>query len=36
VESADLVQVTKGLAAGDVVVLDPPTSLGSGAPVEVQ
>jgi RND family efflux transporter MFP subunit len=35
-ESADLVQVTKGLSAGDVVVLDPPTSLGSGAPVEVQ
>ena len=32
----DAVQVTKGLAAGDVVVLDPPSALGSGAPVEVQ
>jgi membrane fusion protein (multidrug efflux system) len=35
VEAADGVQVTKGLAAGDQVVLDPPTSLASGAPVEV-
>jgi RND family efflux transporter MFP subunit len=36
VETPDAVQVTKGLAAGDVVVLDPPAALGSGAPVEVQ
>ncbi len=36
VESAEAVQVTKGLAAGEVVVLDPPPALGSGAPVEVQ
>jgi hypothetical protein len=36
VESADAVQITKGLAAGDVVVLDPPPALSSGAPVEVQ
>jgi RND family efflux transporter MFP subunit len=36
VEAPDGVQVTKGLAAGDVIVLDPPTALSSGAPVEVQ
>lgn len=35
VESADAIQVTKGLAAGDVVVLDPPVALASGAPVEL-
>jgi RND family efflux transporter MFP subunit len=36
VEAPDGIQVTRGLAAGDVVVLDPPTTLASGAPVEVQ
>lgn len=36
VEGADAVQVTKGLSAGDQVILDPPAALGSGAPVEVQ
>ncbi len=36
VETPDGVQVTSGLAAGDVVVLDPPTALASGAPVEVR
>ncbi|HXK08659.1 MAG TPA: efflux RND transporter periplasmic adaptor subunit [Vicinamibacteria bacterium] len=36
VEAADGVQVTKGLAPGDQVVLDPPTALASGAPVEVR
>jgi membrane fusion protein (multidrug efflux system) len=36
VEAPDGVQVTSGLAAGDVVVLDPPTTLASGAPVDVQ
>ncbi|MGE0453359.1 MAG: efflux RND transporter periplasmic adaptor subunit [Vicinamibacteria bacterium] len=36
VEAPDGVQVTSGLAAGDVVVLDPPTALSSGAPVELQ
>lgn len=36
VEAADGIQVTHGLAAGDVVVLDPPTALASGAPVDVQ
>jgi RND family efflux transporter MFP subunit len=36
VEAPDGVQVTNGLAAGDQVVLDPPTSLASGAPVEVR
>ncbi len=34
VETADRVQVTAGLAAGDTVVLDPPVALASGAPVE--
>jgi RND family efflux transporter MFP subunit len=36
VEASDGVQVISGLAVGDVVVLDPPTALASGAPVEVQ
>ena len=35
VETADAIQVTKGLAAGDLVVLDPPVALSSGAPVEL-
>lgn len=36
VESPDGIQATSGLAAGDVVVLDPPTTLSSGAPVVPQ
>jgi RND family efflux transporter MFP subunit len=36
VEAPDGVQVTGGLAAGDAVVLDPPTALASGAPVLAQ
>jgi RND family efflux transporter MFP subunit len=36
IETPDGIQVTSGLAAGDVVVLDPPTALASGAPVDVQ
>jgi membrane fusion protein (multidrug efflux system) len=36
VEQADGIQVKQGLAAGDVVVLDPPTALGAGMRVEVQ
>jgi membrane fusion protein (multidrug efflux system) len=36
VEAPDGVQVKSGVAAGDVVVLDPPTALASGAPVEAQ
>jgi membrane fusion protein, multidrug efflux system len=36
VETADAVQVTNGLAEGQLVVLDPPVALGSGSPVEVQ
>jgi len=36
VETPDGVQVTAGLSAGDQVVLDPPTALASGAPVEVR
>jgi membrane fusion protein, multidrug efflux system len=36
VEAPDGVQVTNGLRAGDQIVLDPPTSLASGAPVEVR
>jgi RND family efflux transporter MFP subunit len=36
VETADGVQARDGLAEGDVVVLDPPTALSSGAPVEPQ
>ena len=30
IEGPDAIQVTKGLVAGDVVVLNPPTALGSG------
>jgi hypothetical protein len=36
VEAPDGIQVTSGLSEGDVVVLDPPTALASGAPVDVQ
>jgi RND family efflux transporter MFP subunit len=36
VEAPDGVQATSGLVAGDQVVLDPPTALASGAPVEVR
>lgn len=36
IEATDGVQVTSGLAAEDVVVLDPPTALASGAPVDAQ
>jgi RND family efflux transporter MFP subunit len=36
VEAPDGIQVTSGLVAGDAVVLDPPTALASGAPVDVQ
>jgi HlyD family secretion protein len=36
VETPDAVQATSGLEAGDHVVLDPPTALASGAPVDVQ
>ena len=36
VEAPDGVQVTRGLVAGDEVVLDPPTALASGAPVDVR
>jgi RND family efflux transporter MFP subunit len=36
VEAADAVQVTSGLKAGDVLVLDPPVALSSGSPVEIQ
>jgi len=36
VETADAIEVREGLQAGDVVVLDPPVALASGAPVEVQ
>jgi hypothetical protein len=35
VETADAIQVTDGLTAGDQVVLDPPVALSSGAPVEL-
>jgi membrane fusion protein (multidrug efflux system) len=35
VEGPQAIQVTKGLAEGDVVVLDPPSALSSGAPVEI-
>jgi membrane fusion protein (multidrug efflux system) len=35
VETADAIQVREGLQAGDLVVLDPPVALASGAPVEV-
>ena len=36
IEGPDAIQVTKGLVAGDVVVINPPTALVSGAAVEVQ
>ena len=36
VEVADAVQVTSGLQAGDVVVLDPPSALGPGTQVQVE
>jgi HlyD family secretion protein len=36
VEAADGIQVTQGLAAGDVVVLDPPVALASGSAVEAE
>jgi HlyD family secretion protein len=36
VEGADAVQVTSGLQAGDLLVLDPPVALSSGSPVEIQ
>jgi len=36
VERPDAVQVTSGLRAGEVVVVDPPASLGPGSPVQVQ
>jgi RND family efflux transporter MFP subunit len=36
VEAPDGVQATSGLAAGDEVVLDPPTALSSGAPIQVR
>lgn len=36
VEAPDGIQVTSGLAAGEMVVLDPPTALAGGAPVDVQ
>jgi membrane fusion protein (multidrug efflux system) len=34
-EAPDAVQVTSGLNAGDVVVVDPPSALGPGTPVQV-
>jgi RND family efflux transporter MFP subunit len=36
VEGPDAVQVTRGVAEGDVLVLDPPAALSSGSPVEIQ
>jgi multidrug efflux pump subunit AcrA (membrane-fusion protein) len=36
VEGAEAVQVTSGLTAGQHVVVDPPVTLGDGAPVQVQ
>jgi multidrug efflux pump subunit AcrA (membrane-fusion protein) len=36
VEAPDGVQATSGLLAGDQVVLDPPTALASGAPIQVR
>ncbi len=36
VETAQGIQATNGLVAGDAVVLDPPTSLADGAPVDAQ
>ena len=34
VERADAVQVTNGLKAGEVVVIDPPSALGPGTQVQ--
>jgi hypothetical protein len=36
IEQPDAIQVLAGVAAGDLVVIDPPVSLASGAPVQVQ
>jgi len=36
VERSDAVQVTSGLRAGEVVVVDPPAALGPGTPVEIK
>jgi membrane fusion protein (multidrug efflux system) len=36
VEVADAVQVTSGLKAGDIVVIDPPSALGPGTQVQVE
>ena len=36
IEAADAVQVTDGLKAGELVVVDPPSALGPGTQVEVQ
>jgi RND family efflux transporter MFP subunit len=36
VEAPDGIQATSGLLAGDQVVLDPPTALASGAPIQVR
>ncbi len=36
VEVPEAVQVTTGLKAGDVVVVDPPSALGPGTEVDVQ
>ncbi len=36
VEVADAVQVTAGLKAGEVVIIDPPSALGPGTPVDPQ
>jgi RND family efflux transporter MFP subunit len=36
VETSDAIQVKDGLKVGDIVVLDPPVALSSGAPVELQ
>ena len=36
IERPDAVQVTSGVQAGDVVVVDPPAALGPGTAVEVQ
>ncbi len=36
VEAPDAIEVTKGLAAGEAVVLDPPAALTPGAPIEAK
>jgi RND family efflux transporter MFP subunit len=36
VEAESAIQVTRGVVAGDVLVLDPPVALASGAPVEIR